>query len=564
MRLRAWQCAMAMAGFILLNGAAAEVRAQSADELKQRIQEIERSTHEQIETLKRMIEQQETRRDQERRAQEDRERVLRALQEQVERQQVSLQNQEERVAKIFEGWENFFDLQAGAKQGSAQERSPLGKDIQGNVYAGDQFKIRLGGSFRLHVQHNDTPVGEFVSSALLPDTSVPGGGDRGGRQDFRAFAGRSRLNLAIQGPDTLGGKPQGFFEMDFNQQAAGAGEGNAVNNNPRLRHAIGRWSFADLLTKGDELLFTFGQTTSFADVSPDTVDFNTMLAGLGASLRRNPRVELLHKYPVTSNIKFLTSIGFERPFFDNQALGGSPDLGSGAMSGFPAVSGGIGLEAGRIGRDFGVGKTAIYVRTTWGEFEERFTKGAIPPAVTTSASPLNFDERHFTNQVAQGNFILDRIGFNKTGRALTLSLWGGGVWTRGEGRITNSEFDRRVVLDRDGSLTPAQSVGGWINPMFWITDTLSIRWAGGAQYALDDDRFVVTGSGIAGAAFPASFFRVNNRQSEISLWWTPGPFTFALSYNHTATNFRQVTFPTGSESRENENNKIEFISWFSF
>jgi len=564
MRAIPWQAAITLIALVSIGPGATVARAQTVDELKQRLQELERSTREQVEALKRMIQEQETKRVEERRAAEERERTFQLLKEQVDSQRVALQAQEQRVGRFLDGWENFFDLQAGAKQGSEQERNPLGKDIRGNVYAGDQFKIRLGGSLRLHVQRNDTPVGESVSSALLPDTTVPGGGDRGGRENFRAFAGRSRLNLAIQGPDTLGGKTQGFFEMDFNQQANGAGEGNAVNNNPRLRHAFGRWSFADLLTKGDELLLTLGQTTSFADLSADTVDFNTLLGGLGASLRRNPRIELLHKYPVTSNMKFLTSIGFERPFFDNQALGGSADLGSGDMSGFPAVSGGIGLEAGRIGEVFGIGKTAIYVRTTWGEFEERFTKGTIPPAVNTSVSPLNFNERHFTNQVAQGNFILDRIGFNKTGRALTLSLWGGTVWTRGEARITNSEFDRRVILDSDGSLTPAQSVGGWINPMFWITDTLSLRWAGGTQYALDDHRVVVTGSGIAGATFPNSFFRVNNRQSEVSLWWTPGPFTFALSYNHTETHFRRVTSPTGSESRENENNKIEFLSWFSF
>ena len=57
---------------------------------------------------------------------------------------------------------------------------------------------------------------------------------------------------------------------------------------------------------------------------------------------------------------------------------------------------------------------------------------------------------------------------------------------------------------------------------------------------------------------------MNNRQSEVSLWWTPGPFTFALSYNHTLTHFKRVSPSGGSESRENENNKIEFISFFSF
>lgn len=55
-----------------------------------------------------------------------------------------------------------------------------------------------------------------------------------------------------------------------------------------LRH-YGRWIFDNAFTVGDNLQFTFGQTTSFAD----TIDFNTMLGGLGAALRRNPRGEAL-------------------------------------------------------------------------------------------------------------------------------------------------------------------------------------------------------------------------------------------------------------------------------
>jgi hypothetical protein len=451
----------------------------------------------------------------------------------------------------MDGWENFFDLQAGRKQGAEAERSPLGKDIQGNVFTSDRFKIRLGGSLRLHSQYNDTPVGESVARANLPDPSVPGGGNNADRDNFRAFAGRTRLNLAIQGPETLGGATQGFFEMDFNRQFS-SGEGGAINNNPRLRHAFARWRFADLLTKGDELGITFGQTTSFADNVPDTVDFNTMLAGLGAALRRNPRVELVHRYPLGSNVKFLTSVGAERPFFGGDFI--ATDLGPGDLSGFPAFSGGIGLETGRIGEGFGIGTANIYLRTTWGEFEERFTSAG----VASNAAESGFSERHFTNQTAWGTFTLDRIGFNKTGRAMTLQLRGGGLWTRGEAFHLNGEFDRSVIRDSDGSLTEAESVGGFINPIFWITDTVSIRWAGGSQYALDSDRPVVVGGLIS------NFHRVNNRQSEVSVWWTPGPFTFALAYNHTATRFRRVFPAGGSESRENENNKIEFISFFSF
>ena len=69
---------------------------------------------------------------------------------------------------------------------------------------------------------------------------------------------------------------------------------------------------------------------------------------------------------------------------------------------------------------------------------------------------------------------------------------------------------------------------------------------------------------MATGTLTSSFFRVNNRQSEVSLWWAPGPFTFALAYNHAATVWRRVPGTGGSETRENENNKIELISWFSF
>ncbi len=78
------------------------------------------------------------------------------------------QAQEDRVGRFLSGWENFFDLQAGAKQKN-NDPNPLGKEIRGNVYTSDRFKIRLGGSLRLHAQHNDTPVGESVSSAPFPD-----------------------------------------------------------------------------------------------------------------------------------------------------------------------------------------------------------------------------------------------------------------------------------------------------------------------------------------------------------------------------------------------------------
>lgn len=551
MHARSWLRGLILGALLGLGSDPAAVGAQTVEELKQRIQELERSTREQVEALKRLIEKQEVDREGQRRAEEERDRAYQVLKEQVERQQVIAQAQEDRMEQLL-GWsEGFLDLRAGRVQ-SNDARDPLGREIRGNVYAGDQFKIKLGGSLRLHVQHNDTPVGESVAFALLPNTSVPGGGNNGGRESFRAFAGRTRLNLAVEGPRTLGGKTSGFFEMDFQRQFS-AGESGATNNNPRLRHAFGRWIFGGLIAGGDELVLTVGQTGSFADSAPDTVDFNTMLAGLGAVQKRNPRVELVHRYPLVAPVKLVTSVGFERPFFGNDFIG--TDLGPGDLSGYPAVSGGIGLEVGRIGSDLGIGASRFYVRTTYGEFEERFNQGT---TVANFGTQTSFDERTFSNQAVHGTVILDRIGFNKTGRARTLKLVGGGLWSRGEARHLNAEFDRRVIVDGDGGLAPAQSAGGFANAIFFLTDTLSLRWAGGAQYALNDRRPVATGSLTSG------FFRVNNRQTEVSLWWAPGPFTFALAYNHTATVWRRVPGTGGSETRENENNKIELISWFSF
>ena len=561
MRARRWGSVVALVAIVAVL-APGGVYAQSVDELRQRLQQLENSTRAELESLKRLIREGEAEREKERLAQEERERVLESLKQQVEDQRLSFEERERQFSQVPASWANFFDLQAGRKQAN-NDRDPLGKDIQGNVFTNDSFKVRLGGSLRLHVQHNDSPVGESVPRALLPD-AAPGGGNtgRGERENFRAFAGRSRLNLAMQGPDTLGGKTSAFFEMDFNQQANGAGEVNAVNNNPRLRHAYGQWAFPGLLTKDDELQIKLGQTSAFADGFPDSIDFNTMLAGLGAANRRNPRIEFIERFPLLPGMKLLASLGAERPLFDNQALGGGDvaarDLGSGDLSGFPALSSGIGFEAGRLGL---IGSTAFYARGTWGERRERFNVGTTTPSLNAQT---NFQDRNFTDQVVHGTLILDRIGFNETGRAMTLKLQGGAVWTRGEGRVTNSDFDRRVIVDTDGTLKSAQSVGAWVNPMFFFTDTLSLRWAGGFQTALNDDRPVVTGSLITDSA-GTNFFRVNNRQSEISLWWTPGPFTFAFGWNFTKTDFRNVnTTGTGSTSRHNENNKFEFISWWSF
>ena len=180
MRTTPWRAVVTLIALVAIGPGASAARAQTVDELKQRLQELERSTREQVDALRRMIQEQEGKRGEERRSAEERERTFQILKEQVESQRVALQAQEQRVGRFMDGWENFFDLQAGRKQ-SNNDPNPLGKDIRGNVYAGDQFKISLRGSLRLHVQHNDTPVGESVSQALFPDTTVPGGGNNGGR-----------------------------------------------------------------------------------------------------------------------------------------------------------------------------------------------------------------------------------------------------------------------------------------------------------------------------------------------------------------------------------------------
>jgi len=221
-----------------VGGSAPTASAQSVDELRQRIEELERSTREQVEALKKQIDQQQRERDAERRDAEQREQTLRALQEQVAQQQIRLSAQETQVSQGGVRGAQFFDPNAGARQTTGGPPPFYDEDIPGNVYASKDFNVRLGGSLRLHVQHNDTPVGESVSSALLPNPAVPGGRNNAERDVFRAFASRSRLDLAVGGPEVLGGKTSGYFQMDFSQQANGPGEVNAVENN----HGCGgRW-----------------------------------------------------------------------------------------------------------------------------------------------------------------------------------------------------------------------------------------------------------------------------------------------------------------------------------
>jgi hypothetical protein len=50
-----------------------------------------------------------------------------------------------------------------------------------------------------------------------------------------------------------------------------------------------------------------------------------------------------------------------------------------------------------------------------------------------------------------------------------------------------------------------------------------------------------------------------------SLWWTPGPFTFAIAHNFTRTNYRKIDPLTlAGFDLVNDNSKVEAIAWFSF
>jgi hypothetical protein len=82
----------ALAGLLGVSLGPTGTRGQTIEDLQRRILEIERSTREQVETLKRLIQQREAEMAQERRAQEERERALQSLKEQVERQQASFQS----------------------------------------------------------------------------------------------------------------------------------------------------------------------------------------------------------------------------------------------------------------------------------------------------------------------------------------------------------------------------------------------------------------------------------------------------------------------------------------
>ena len=536
------------------------VWAETVEELEQRLTELERTMNQQIKALEQRIQQKET----ERQAQQEQE--MKAMEEKLREQQKG------GIKSLKDLWAHFFHTEAGAKAEN-EGPAPLGKDIQGNVYSSDKFKVRLGGSLRTHYIWQDTLSGDQINKAPLP----PGPGEGSEiRDNFRISARRTRFNLALAGPETLGGKTLGFFEFDFDR-------GSGTSPTPRLRHAFGRWIFDDALTAGDSLTLTLGQTTNYADFTPSTIDANTMKGGLGGTGRRNPRAEAVWRVPLDEeqNVKALLSLGIERPFISTETLDGG-NVGAGELGGVPVLSLGTGIETGdvRATGSFGWQKAKFYVRGSWGQFDERFgitgcpagspgfsatgvsdtgAFAALSPAVAASNGLTCSDpDKTFTNWATHGGFDLIGIGTAKNGRAGTFRLKGNAVYFRGDAQFLSSSYDSRLFL-QGTTLDQAGSVGGFINPMYFIADNISLRWAGGSMFALDAGH---TGKTVVAGNPTSGFVRDQNLQSELSLWWTPGPWTFGIAWNYTNTLYTSVDLTEGS--RRGQNQKIEAISWLNF
>ncbi len=132
MRPRRWQGLASGAALILAGLGAGEARAQAAadtqvqtpEELGQRVLELEQSTREQVESLKRKIQELEAARVEEKRLQEDQEEQFTRKKEQ--------RTWEEQTARRG-GRKEFFDLEAGAQQGAASELAPWAAWSRGDL-----------------------------------------------------------------------------------------------------------------------------------------------------------------------------------------------------------------------------------------------------------------------------------------------------------------------------------------------------------------------------------------------------------------------------------------------
>ena len=86
--------------------------AQTTDDLRKRIEQLEQSTREQVELLKRQLERHEAERAEERRASEARERTIQVLQGQVAQQQSQLRAHEERMIESSPRLAKILDLES--------------------------------------------------------------------------------------------------------------------------------------------------------------------------------------------------------------------------------------------------------------------------------------------------------------------------------------------------------------------------------------------------------------------------------------------------------------------
>ena len=93
MRARRWGSVVALVVIVAVL-APGGVFAQSVDELRQRLQQLENSTREELESLKRLIREGEAEREKKRKVQEEQERVLESLKQQVEEQRLSFEERE--------------------------------------------------------------------------------------------------------------------------------------------------------------------------------------------------------------------------------------------------------------------------------------------------------------------------------------------------------------------------------------------------------------------------------------------------------------------------------------
>src|SRR3989442_13897146 len=108
MRARRWGSVVALVVIVAVL-APGGVFAQSVDELRQRLQQLENSTRAELESLKRLIREGEAEREKKRLAQEGREQALESLKQQVEDQRLSFEERERQCSQVPTSCASFSD-----------------------------------------------------------------------------------------------------------------------------------------------------------------------------------------------------------------------------------------------------------------------------------------------------------------------------------------------------------------------------------------------------------------------------------------------------------------------